>query len=331
MDNSIRATHFSVPVVAYDTDSVICDENDLALKITNGVSSVGKPLVDFLSVLPETYTTRVLFEQNGFTILELTAIRNSGPISKGMKIEHELITPLDRMRSRLYKLKLQPEEQQFFEEIFVLMRKKVQSITLEMGFRNGDIPLNITRDCDLSKTLTNLTNAVNQYYNSDIVSLDLQDSFVFADYDENKLLHALLQLISNAVKMSGANTLPVITLSLSQSEKGTIIAVSDSGVGFSVEDTASLTEAYHQADNSFTSVVPGLGVGLYLVKEIVSMHQGVLELSNNESGGARVTITLPPRKRQTGKGRINSPPLQFSLEEVRDRVAFMLIDAPLNK
>lgn len=318
---------FSVPVIAYDENERICGENHLALEITKGVSSIGKPLLLFTEEYSFSYKFHLLLKQNGISVIELLA-EDSRHIDGIMQIEHELITPLDRMRSHLYKLKIPDEEQAFFDKIFLTLRKRIQSITFEMRFRDGDIQLYSLPGCDLSELLTNLSIAVNDYYDCEIIKLDLNDRHIQADYDENKLLHALLQLINNAIKMTPEGTTPSVSLTLSEEEKNVIITISDNGIGFPEEKIGSLTESYVQGANSLTDAIPGLGIGLYLVNKIVSLHDGKLELSNNTQGGAQVKISLPQSKTRKN-GMLKTPRSLFGLEEIKDRVAFMLVDVTI--
>lgn len=327
MNSPINLELFSIPVVAYDEDERICGENALALKICNAVSYLGKPLLLLSEDLTFSHSIRVLFEQDNLTIAELVAKQDPRRISGVMRIEHELITPLDRLRSKLFKMDVSNEDLDFFEKTFLTLRKKIQSITFEMSFRNGDMQLYDSSECNIVELLGHLASAVNSYYDCELVKLHAEESIIPIKCDENKLLHALLQILNNSVKMASEEIPLEITIAVYKDSESIVITISDNGKGFSTDDYETLTEAYSQASNSLSEHIPGLGVGLYLVKKIVSLHRGKLEFCNNPNGGASVKMVLPQAKEEGGTV-FKAPQPLLSQEEIKDRTFFMLVDVP---
>lgn len=318
---------FTVPVVAYDENERICNENKLALEITNDISFVGKPLILLNEEISLSHSTRILFRQDNITVLELVTKQDPRRISGVMRIEHELITPLDCLRSKLFKMNSSDEERAFFDKVFSSIRKKIQEITLEMSFRNGDMQLFCSKECNLTDLIANLKNAVNGYYDCEIVTLNASTPVLSVSCDENKLLYALLHIISNSIKMAEKQRELSIVVSLEKDADFVHITVSDNGQGFTTSDFASLTEAYNQTSTSLTEHIPGLGVGLYLVKKIVHLHGGTLEFGNNESVGAFVKIGLP--QNEFGEEiTLNAPTSILGPEEIAERTSFMLVDIP---
>lgn len=325
--NNMNLDLFTVPVVAYDESERICGENKLALEITHTESFLGKPLMLLTEEIALSHSTRTLFKQGTITVLELVAKQDPRRISGVMRIEHELISPLDRLRSKLFKMNSSNEERSFFEQTFNSLRKKIQEITLEMSFRNGDMQLFCSEECNLPGLIGNLKDAVNNYYDSPIITFNTPSAVLSVKCDENKLLYALLHIISNSIKMADEERELSIIISLEKVEEFVLITVSDNGRGFETTDFNSITEAYNQAKTSLAEHTPGLGVGLYLVKKIIQLHDGTLELGNNEDGGAFVTIRLP--QITTDKGAVlNSPASILGSEDVVERTAFMLVDIP---
>lgn len=327
MMSNINLDLFTIPVVAYDENERICGENNLALEITHAESFLGKPLMLLTEEVALSHSTRILFKQDTTTILELVAKQDPRRISGVMRIEHELISPLDRLRSKLFKMNSSDEERSFFEQTFNSLRKKIQEITLEMSFRNGDMQLFCSEECNLPVLIGNLKDAVNGYYDSQIVTFNTPSAVLTVKCDENKLLHALLHVISNSIKMADDQRDLSIIISLEKEEEFVLITVSDNGRGFETTDFNSVTEAYNQAKASLAEHTPGLGVGLYLVKKIIHLHDGTLELGNNDGTGAFVKIRLP-QITSNEETVLNSPTSILGPEDVMDRTAFMLVDIP---
>ena len=240
---------FSVPVIVYDNNEIIIDQNSLALQITNGIPFKGKPLSVLLNTLSYTHTSRVIMAYDNYLVLELIPMQRSKDISRVTQIEHELSTPILQLQTILDKMNLPQAEASTLKPIFTTFKKKLQSITLEMIFRSGEIDLNTTPNCDLPQLLTLLAKSVNEYYGREIIVLDICAPFASAKCDENKILYALLQLINNAVKMTPSERAPKIILSLIDDKQHVCIRVTDNGVGFNAADPYRLTEAYVQGDD----------------------------------------------------------------------------------
>jgi len=102
--------------------------------------------------------------------------------------------------------------------------------------------------------------------------------------DEGDAFEILGNLMDNASKWAGQR----VTVRVARGTQGLIMRVDDDGPGFP-EDTASVLQLHVRADEQ----VPGHGVGLAVVNDLVVNHQGTLLLTRSDWGGARVEIVLP--------------------------------------
>jgi two-component system, NtrC family, nitrogen regulation sensor histidine kinase NtrY len=104
-------------------------------------------------------------------------------------------------------------------------------------------------------------------------------------FDAGQIHQTLLNLLKNA-KQSGSDS-EHISLHIHQTDTASVIEVADRGTGMS-------PEILHSALLPFYSTKPtGSGIGLALCREIVEAHEGHISLANRNSGGLRVTMTLP--------------------------------------
>ena len=111
---------------------------------------------------------------------------------------------------------------------------------------------------------------------------------IFAD--ESKLKECLNNIIDNAIFYGKSN----VTLEASENESKSIIIVSDDGIGISEEDKKALWDKFNRGSRAKKAQPDGSGLGLYLVKRIIELHNGtVLIGSAGENQGTTVTITLP--------------------------------------
>lgn len=108
-------------------------------------------------------------------------------------------------------------------------------------------------------------------------------------HDRQDMLELIGNLLDNAVKWSRS----VVIVNL-RSARGILIDVEDDGPGCSPEELGRLTQRGVRLDES----VAGHGLGLSIVKDIVDMYEGRLELvTSTRLGGLRATVFLPARSR----------------------------------
>lgn len=103
--------------------------------------------------------------------------------------------------------------------------------------------------------------------------------------DKDLLYRALYNILSNAAQALGQDGSIAVKGSLENSRL--LLEISDNGPGFSEEAIKKALDPF------FTTKDDGTGLGLAIVQSIIASHEGSIELSNVETGGARVRITLP--------------------------------------
>jgi len=113
--------------------------------------------------------------------------------------------------------------------------------------------------------------------------------------DERKTKQVLLNLITNSVKFTPAGGSIAITARWNPSE-GLAVTVADTGIGIAKEDLQRVLKPFEQVDSSFTRQHQGTGLGLPLVKAIMEMHGGGLDLKSELGAGTQVTVVFPPER-----------------------------------
>ena len=111
--------------------------------------------------------------------------------------------------------------------------------------------------------------------------------------DRNKLQQALGNVLSNAYKYSpaGGTVSLQLRLELHNGQPMAGIEVADQGIGMSPDQLARVSERFYRADDS--GAIPGTGLGMSIVKEIVELHGGRLALQSQPGQGTTVILWLP--------------------------------------
>lgn len=111
--------------------------------------------------------------------------------------------------------------------------------------------------------------------------------------DSHKLEQVLHNLISNAIKYSYPDSEIEVTLNYTKTEQHAHISVSDQGPGISEKDQAKLFKPFSRIDNPKTRGKRGTGLGLAISRQIITAHNGLLNIESELGKGATFIITLP--------------------------------------
>jgi PAS domain S-box-containing protein len=109
--------------------------------------------------------------------------------------------------------------------------------------------------------------------------------------DAGRLEQVLDNLLQNAIKYSPAGG--VVTVRAAPCGARVAVAVSDQGIGIAEADQDQLFTPFYRAAPGATPPVGGLGIGLYVVKEIITRHGGDVTVTSTVGQGTTVTLWLP--------------------------------------
>jgi signal transduction histidine kinase len=109
--------------------------------------------------------------------------------------------------------------------------------------------------------------------------------------DRDRLGQAVDNLISNAMKFTPEGK--AITVRVSEVDGDVLVAVEDEGTGIPAEDLDRLFERFYRSASAERRAVPGVGLGLSIVKTIVDAHGGSVGIESVEGDGTTVTLRIP--------------------------------------
>jgi signal transduction histidine kinase/CheY-like chemotaxis protein len=123
------------------------------------------------------------------------------------------------------------------------------------------------------------------------IELTLPDAPLTVNGDALRLEQALANLLQNALKYSPPDA--TITIELRQEDATAVLAVQDRGIGIPETALPHLFTRFYRAPNVDHQHISGMGIGLFLVREIVTQHGGRVEVASAEQQGTRFTVYLP--------------------------------------
>ncbi|BBH22953.1 two-component sensor histidine kinase [Paenibacillus baekrokdamisoli] len=122
------------------------------------------------------------------------------------------------------------------------------------------------------------------------LDLDLPEVMIVAD--AQLLYEVWLNLISNSIKFCESGD--TISIRITSSDEETIeVEIGDTGIGVPEEDIPFLFERFHKVDKIRQRSSTGSGLGLSIVQQVVTLHQGNIQLQSQYGSGTTITVTLP--------------------------------------
>ena len=226
-------------------------------------------------------------------------------------ISHELRTPLNVILSALQVLQL--EEYKDASEELAEKKDRYINIMKQNSYRLLKLINNlidITRidsgyitpqfqNHNIVSVVEDITLSVAEYIEDKgikfIFDTNVEEKIIICDPDNIERI--MLNLISNAVKFTNKGDLiSVIVLDKGDNVQ---ISVKDAGIGIPEDKLHVIFERFRQADNSLSRNHEGSGIGLSLVKALVEMHEGTINVKSSLEEGSEFIITLPVRRIDT--------------------------------
>ncbi len=214
-------------------------------------------------------------------------------------ISHELRTPLASIigfaETVASDRQMPSEMKQEFNGIILNEAKRLAKLINDVldisRIENGRLELNKT-DADIIKIINEvIKNNMSGIDNKNItLTVDLPKESVILKVDEARMSQVLNGLFTNAVKFTGLNGR--ITVSGREFYKEFEITVSDTGIGIPAKDLPYIFQKFYKVSRPGVHL-PGTGLGLVFVKQIVDLHKGYITILSDINKGTTIILKLP--------------------------------------
>lgn len=208
-------------------------------------------------------------------------------------IAHDLRTPLTRMRNQLYELDKsidkvnKPKVEQILQEADRLLDtfKALQRISnIEKGKNIIEY-----QQVDLAELISDVIDLYEPLLEEKNIELKSELHALALSGDKNLLFQAFANILDNAMKFTATNGR--IDIETYTRRDSGIIEIADTGIGMNHTDKEQVFKRFFRANNSRHKT--GNGLGMSLVKAIIDLHHGTIDLQDNTPCGLKVHVQLP--------------------------------------
>ena len=234
-------------------------------------------------------------------------------------LSHELRTPLNAIVGWVHLLRhgQMPDEErrhalERIDRNAHAQARLVQDLLDVSRITTGKLRLDV-REMDLETVVTNAVDACRPAADARQVTIACQLPGAFHTRgDPDRLQQVVWNLITNAVRFTAAGGR--VTVSLSRKDGMDCLRVRDTGAGIDPQFLPFVFEPFRQADGASTRTHGGLGLGLTIVRRLVELHGGTVDVASDGVGlGATFTVALPVRDIPAARAGTSEPARVASL------------------
>ncbi len=209
-------------------------------------------------------------------------------------VSHEFKTPINAIEGYATLLQCNPdccdEERNYTEKILFNTRRLstlVGNILLLSKVDNKAIQSNVKK-YRLDEQVRQSVMSLEREWDEKDIELDIDLEEIDYEGNESLMFHVWNNLIANAIKFNPREGL--LKIKMFRENENIICTVEDSGSGIKEESIKHIFDRFYQSDSSHKE--EGNGLGLALVKNILTLHGGKVFAENRPEGGAKFTVIL---------------------------------------
>jgi signal transduction histidine kinase len=212
---------------------------------------------------------------------------------------HELRTPLTSINGQLEVLMMKQRSIEEYRTALDSVLDDIRSLIilsnrlLLIARTSAESPVNLNKKARIDEILWQAQEETERFNKEFHVNIIIDNSLTDFDQmtvpgDEYLLKVAVANIIENACKYSPDHT---VEIRFEHSDSRIGIIFQDNGIGISAEDLGKILEPFYRGTNVHS--IPGSGIGLPLVNQIIKIHNGQLTLTSRIGEGTRVAVILP--------------------------------------
>ncbi len=214
-------------------------------------------------------------------------------------VSHELRSPMMSILGFVDGVRtgsVPPEKQSYYLDLAAGEIKRLSRLVADLldmsRLEMGEKKMNFERVdvCDVARTVIVSLDRRIEEKNLD-VSFDTDEDEMFVWADADALHRVIYNLCENAIKFSYQDA--VFRVAIRKEHDGLALEVYNEGNGISAEDLPNIFDRFYKSDKSRGLDKKGVGLGLYLVKTIITAHDAVITADSEEGKYCRFTVRFP--------------------------------------
>jgi CheY-like chemotaxis protein len=246
-------------------------------------------------------------------------------------LSHELRNPLAPILNALQLLQLQKGENSVQQKAQAIIERQVGQLT-HLVDDLLDVSRTITGRIQLRREQIAMSGIVERAVETvrplidqrkHELTVSLPPDPIWLDVDAARLEQVVTNLLTNAVKYTSVGG--HIWLSVQQEGDKAVLRVRDTGLGITPAFLPHVFDLFTQAERSSDRSQGGLGIGLALVKRLVEMHEGTIEVFSTLGQGSEFVVSLPVDLPQALSPKTQPPPTEIA-KPTRAALRVLIVD-----
>ena len=211
---------------------------------------------------------------------------------------HELKTPLTIIRGEIEVALRKERSNEEYKSVLnsslneIIIIEKTINDLLFLAKNEKDILIDNQEDIYFDEIIDESINEVKSFAKLNEIEINfiLQDTIEYKGYS-NLLKIALKNAIKNAIQFSHKNS--QIIVKSYKKESFFEISVQDFGIGIPLNEQEKIFEKFYRTDKSRNKNSGGTGLGMSILKKIIDIHKGKININSKENVGTTITISFP--------------------------------------
>jgi len=214
-------------------------------------------------------------------------------------VSHELRTPISSIKLLSESLLHQNEDniqiyREFMEDI-AAEADRLNNIIIELlalvDLDKEKLQINY-KTTYMNFLLEKIVNRLKPIAEKKNIKLNLKlDEKIQIKIDSDKIQQAIINIIDNAIKYTPEGG--KVQVSLYTKDKWCVIEVRDNGIGIPESSLSQIFDRFYRVDKARSRKTGGTGLGLFIAKQIVTLHQGIIEVESKVGKGSSFYIKIP--------------------------------------
>ncbi len=169
-----------------------------------------------------------------------------------------------------------------------LLDNLIDITRIDMGY----LDLNL-ESYNIVYIIENVVNSVSNYVNQRGIEIifDTNEEEEIISIDLDKIERIILNLLSNAIKYTKEGGKIIVSINIGDNDIN--ISIKDTGSGIPEEKLRNIFKKFVQVDRTLSREYEGTGIGLFLVKSLVEMHDGEISVKSDVGKGTEFIVKLP--------------------------------------